>query len=234
MQLTVRDAAALLEQPEHRIYEWVDAEEIPFYRVNDQVRFNRTELLEWATSRRLAVSLQAFQAAGQEDEAMPSLASALRLGGVHAGVAGADRKAVLRAVVSRMPLPAEEDRELLLAVLLGRESLGAMTIGQGIAIPHVRNPIVLDGAAASMTLCYLERAVDFGASDGQPIHTIFSIVSATIRGHLQLLAKLSWALSSADFRAVLDRRAAPEVVIVAAEAVEASFRARSPKGRATP
>jgi len=226
MQLTVRDAAALLGQSEQRIYQWVNAEEIPFYRVSDQVRFNRTELLEWATSRRIAVSLEAFQAAGHDDDPMPSLADALRLGGVHAGVPGADRREVLAAVVARMPLPTDEDRELLLAVLLGRESLGAMTIGEGIAIPHVRNPIVLDGAAASVTLCYLERLVDFSAIDGKPIHTLFSIVSATIRGHLQLLAKLSWALANPDFRAALGRRAPAAEVVAAAEAVEASFRAR--------
>ena len=53
---------------------------------------------------------------------------------------------MLRAVVARMPLADEGDRELLLDVLLAREAMGSTGVGDGIAIPHVRNPVVLDGA----------------------------------------------------------------------------------------
>src|SRR5213076_3370625 len=50
---------------------------------------------------------------------------------------------------SVMPLPAQVDRELLLGMLLAREALQSTGIGDGIAIPHVRNPIVLHVAHPS-------------------------------------------------------------------------------------
>lgn len=230
MQLTLKQAAALLAVPEHRIYEWVDDEEIPFYRIADQLRFDRTALVEWAMERRMPVSMSSFQAAGQNGDIMPDLADALRRGGIHAGVGGTDPESVLRAVVARMPLPDAAERELLLGVLLGREALGAMTIGDGIAIPHVRNPVVLDGAPASLTLCFLDRPIDFAAADGKPVHTVFSIISATIRGHLQLLAKLSWALSDPAFHEALARRADAAAVIAAAARIDASFTGRPRPG----
>jgi PTS system nitrogen regulatory IIA component len=72
-------------------------------------------------------------------------------------------------------------------------------------------------------LCFLEKPVEYGAVDGQPVHTIFSLVSPTIKSHLQLLAKLSWALHDQSFRdAVLRRAKAPEI-LAEAQRVESTF-----------
>ena len=68
-----------------------------------------------------------------------------------------------------MKLPDDVDREFLYQVLLAREALGSTGIGDGIAIPHVRNPIVLHLSRPTVTLCFLEQPVDFGALDGQPV-----------------------------------------------------------------
>ena len=58
--LTVRDAAKLLLTAEGQIYRWIDDGDIPFQKVNEQIRFHRAELLEWATARRLPVSVEMF------------------------------------------------------------------------------------------------------------------------------------------------------------------------------
>jgi PTS system nitrogen regulatory IIA component len=207
MQLTIREASKLLKTPERQIYRWIDDGEIPFSRVNDQIRFNQAELLEWATSRRMPIAEGIFRDAEGNGGPPPRLDNALALGGVHHGVKGADRDAVVRAVVEQMPVGPEVDREFLVQVLVAREVAGSTAVGEGIAIPHVRSPVVLNGAPASITLCTLAAPVDFGAPDGQPIHTVFAIVSPTIPAHLQLLAKLAAALHDADFKAAVLRRA---------------------------
>lgn len=50
MRLSVKDVAGLLKVSEKTIYRWIKQETIPCYRVNEQFRFNRSELLEWATA----------------------------------------------------------------------------------------------------------------------------------------------------------------------------------------
>ena len=52
---------------------------------------------------------------------------------------------MLRAVVERMALPDPADRDLVVQVLLAREQLGSSAVGDGIAIPHVRSPLVFQG-----------------------------------------------------------------------------------------
>jgi nitrogen PTS system EIIA component len=61
MQLTVRDAAKLLSVSEKTVYRWINQGDLPAYRVNEQYRFNRAELLEWATARKINVSVEIFE-----------------------------------------------------------------------------------------------------------------------------------------------------------------------------
>ena len=215
MHFTVRDAAKLLQTTEKQIYGWVDEGDIPFETVNEQVRFNRSELLEWATLRRLPIAPDAFRESIPEDEPpLPSLAEALAAGGVHR-VDAKDREGVLRQVVAAMPLKEQADRELLFQVLIAREGMGSTAVGDGIAIPHVRAPAVFHQVPVSITLCYLDNPVDFAAPDGRPVHTLFSIVSPNIRGHLELLAKLAAALHEPGFKAALGRRAGADELLAA-------------------
>ena len=46
MQLGVREAARLLGVSEKTIYRWIKEGRLPAYRINEQHRFNRAELLE--------------------------------------------------------------------------------------------------------------------------------------------------------------------------------------------
>jgi PTS system nitrogen regulatory IIA component len=222
MLLTVREAAKLLRATERQVYQWVDAGDIPFQRVRDQVRFNRTDLLEWATSRQLGVSLSAFGAGLGVDDHASRLAEALRLGGVHRNVEASDREAALRAVVQRTPTPPNLDRELVLEVLLAREASSSTAIGDGIAIPHVRQPIVAAGAPAAVSVSYLRSPIAFGSPDGKPVDTVILIVSPTVRTHLQLLAQLARALQDSAFRAALARRAPVEELVAQAVRLDAS------------
>jgi PTS system nitrogen regulatory IIA component len=219
MKVTVREAARLLSVSEGQVYRWVESGEIPCSVVNHQPLFSRAELLEWATARRLPVSVALFEPATESGVSV-RLADALARGGVHHGVPGSDRASVLRAVVERLPVADEEDRQILLQVLLAREALGSTAVGDGIAIPHVRSPLVFPGAAGVMAVCFLETPVAFGAPDGLPIHTIFALLSPTIRGHLQLLSRLSFALHDQRFKAVVLRRATCEEIVAEAQRLD--------------
>jgi PTS system nitrogen regulatory IIA component len=224
MKLNVREAAKILAVSESQLYRWVEAGEIPCVLVNHQPVFSPAELLEWATARRLPVSVRLFENRDEENGARPPrLADALAVGGVHHGVKGGDRESVLRAVVERLPLADPGDREMLWQILLAREALGSTGIGDGIAIPHVRSPLVFPGTPVSATLCFLETPVAFAAIDSQPVHTIFAIVSNTIRGHLQLLSRLSLALLDPGFKAAVQRRASGAEIIEEARRLDVTL-----------
>jgi PTS system nitrogen regulatory IIA component len=223
MRLTVRDAAKLLKVSEKTVYRWINQRTVPAYLINGQYRFNRAELLEWATSRRIKVSVDILAEPESTCEPCPGLVEALDAGGVFYRVEGHDRESALRAVVDVMRLPDEVDRDFLLRGLMAREALGSTGIGGGFAIPHVRSPIVLHVPRPSITLCFLEQPIDFAALDGQPARVLFTVISPTIRAHLSLMAHLAFALRDAAFKDTVLREASREEIFREARRVEASF-----------
>jgi PTS system nitrogen regulatory IIA component len=228
MQLSVRDAARILNVSEKTIYRWIGQGSLPAYRVNEQYRFHRAELLEWATSRRINVSPEIFHEPETNAAPLPGIADALQAGGVFYRVGGSDRESVLRSIVEIMRLPDAVDRDFLVKVLLAREDLGSTGIGDGIAIPHVRNPIVLHVATPTITLCFLERPVDFRAIDGKPVVALFTLVSPTVRAHLHLLSRLAFVLRDPATKGLIERQASRDEILARVREVEGSLRDSAP------
>jgi PTS system nitrogen regulatory IIA component len=213
MNLSVRDAARLLDVSEKTIYRWIKQQSIPAYRIQDQYRFNRVEILEWATSRRLRVSSEILEEPEATGQPVPSLAEAMEAGGVHYRVSGFDKESVLGEVVRLLRLPAEVDLEFLLRVLLAREAIASTAVGDGVAIPHVRNPVVLHIDRPAIALCFLEQPIEYGALDGLPVHTLLVIISPTTRAHLHLMSKLSFALRDRGVRRALTNQDSRQAIL---------------------
>jgi PTS system nitrogen regulatory IIA component len=224
MQLTVRDVSDLFKVSEKTVYRWVNQGILPAYRVNEQYRFNRAELLEWATTRKMNVSAELFDEPESDATPIPGLVEALQAGGIFYRLGGTDKESALRSVVEHMRLPDEVDREFVLRVLLARERLQSTGIGDGIAIPHVRNPIVLHVSRPMIMLCFMDRVIDFDALDGKPVFALFSLISPTVRAHLRMLSRLAFALNDAGFKHAVLQQAARDEILGEARRVEANLR----------
>ncbi len=220
MMLNVREVARLLAVSEKTLYRWIARGEIPAYKVGEVYRFNRVDLMEWATQRKIKVDPSLFVEPTAPAENLPALHAALQAGGIHYQVPGPDKAAVLQAIVRQLPLPDSVDRKFLLDALLARENLGTTAIGDGLAIPHVRNPLVVHVDKPMLALCFLEHPVDFAALDGRPVHTIFLLLTPAIRAHLHLLSRLSYALHAQEVRPLLDRRAPAAEILEAVSAFD--------------
>ena len=215
MQISVKEAAMMLNVSESALYRWIDHSEIPFYKINDTYRFNRSELLEWATSRGMQISPDMFSEGIDDAPELPLLSDALRAGTVMYDVPGNTNGEVLKSIVDRLTLPPEADRQYLYQILVAREALGSTGIGKGIAIPHVRNPVVLQVSEPSVTLCFLEKPIDFKAIDGIPVSILFTIISPTVRSHLHLLSRIAFVLRDTAVQEALARRSSPEEILTA-------------------
>jgi PTS system nitrogen regulatory IIA component len=207
MQLTIREAASYLRVGEATVRRWISRRGLPVHRANERLYLNAIELWEWATERAIPVSRSLLEQAQRHPDRVPPLSDLLSAGGIHHDVGGRDKASVLREIVQRLPLPDEIDREFLATTLEAREAMGSTGIGDGIAIPHVRNPILLHVTAPFVTLCLLRDPVDFDAVDGKPVHALFTVVSANVPGHLRILGQLGFVLHDAELRGLLVRRA---------------------------
>ena len=221
MQLTVRDVSKLLKVSEKTIYRWIKSGKLPAYRVSDQYRFSRPELLEWATARRVGISPEVLTEPRMDDATPASLLDAIKTGGIYYRIDGKDKRASLRSLVEVMKLPDEVDRDALLAALLAREELASTGIGQGVAIPHVRGPVVLHVEKPILSLGFLSEPIDFDAIDKKPVGALFFLICPTIRTHLHLLSRLSYVLQQESFMALIQQQTLREAIVQELGQIEA-------------
>ena len=227
MQLTVRAVSKLFNVSEKTVYRWIEQDDLPASLIDGHYGFNRGELVEWATARHISVPDELFKGTDNMVAALPSLAEALQAGGIFHRLKGTDKESVLRSAVDAMPLPQEADRHFLWQMLFARESLQSTGVGEGIAIPHVRNPMVLRVPSPLITLCFLDPPVDFGALDGKPVYALFLLISPSPRVHLHLLSRLAFALRDAGFKQQIAQRGMQEEILNAARRVEVNVLART-------
>jgi nitrogen PTS system EIIA component len=199
VKLSLKEVARILAVSENEVARWVREEHLPGLVVSGQLRFHANDLLEWATARHMSVPPELF-ANGHSGGPFGLLASALKRGGFLTRVPGTDKDSVLRAVVERVPFLSSVERQELGLLLMTREQGGTTAVGDGIAIPHSAQPLVVAGDEPSITVCYLDQPVDFGAADGLPVRVLFLLLATNIRNHLTLLAELAAALHNQSVR----------------------------------
>jgi len=206
MLLDPVEAAQALNVDEKTVVRWIRKDNLPAEFIQGDYQINPVDLLEWATERGIKVNPALYKMPGADDRPLPTLSQALQAGGIHHGFTGSDKETVLRNVVAVLDLPREIDPEFILQVLLAREAMGTTAVGDGIAIPHVRNPILVQLPVPKVALCFLAQPVEFGALDGKPVQILFTIISPTIRMHLHLLSKLAYCLREQHVRDTLGNK----------------------------
>jgi len=222
MQLNIREVSRLLKVSESRVKEWIRRGILRADRVNHEYLLHRSDLLERTSSREIDVAAEIFAGSEAGGAQATCLVDALRSGGIHYGLHGGDKPAVLRAIVDTLSLPPNVDRGSVSQLLLAREALGSTAIGEGIAIPHVRRPILVSGSCTAISLCFLDQPIDFAAPDDEPVFAIFLLITPTARTHLQMLSHLSFALHDSRLKAALARRAAPAEILAEFQRVESA------------
>jgi nitrogen PTS system EIIA component len=226
MMLDVKQVAKLLSVSEKTVYRWIAKKEIPAYKIGEGYRFNRVELLEWATANKISVSYQIFDETLETGNSMPSLTEAVNAGGIHFRIPGTDKNSVLASIVGIINLPDDIDKDYFLRALLARENLGTTAIGDGIAIPHVRNPIIFHVHKPMLALCFLEQAIEFNAVDGKPVDTVFTIVTHTVRSHLHILSRLSYALHQPHVRHIIKDSSSRQEILGTLAGFEETLKSR--------
>lgn len=224
MQLTIIEAARLLKVSDDVIYKWIREDDLPASRFGDCYHLNRVKVIEWAHENRIPVAVE-------NGHGLPTLEAALSIGGVHDGIQAKNKESVVQEILKVLPLGAGIDRDLLQQMILSREKQGSTAVGDGIAIPHARYPMLLGVSQPFVALCYLADPIEYGAPDGQPIFALFTLVSATVRDHLHLLSHLAMALHDENFRQLVEQRSGREKILGRIHELEDAKAHRPPAGK---
>ena len=206
MHYTIDEVSRLLHLPVSTVRRWIRQGSIPVYKDEGRYVFLEKDLRKWAGSHGIVLPGKSQQGFAEISAQDISLLSAMKRGGALYNTRGRDASEVLKSIVEAAPLDPSIDRHELFVRLLEREELSTTGIGHGVAIPHPRSPLKRGPAEPSITTCFPESPVDYGAIDAVPIFVLFLMLSPSPKIHLRLLAKLSHLLRDNAFSDFLKGR----------------------------
>jgi PTS system nitrogen regulatory IIA component len=151
-----------------------------------------------------------------------SLARLVERGGIFYHVPGTSPEKILTELIAR--LPEFSQGETLLKAVLEREALMSTGMGSGIALPHPRNPVITDEKKQFVAIAFPENPVDWKALDGNAVHTVMLIVSASARLHLHSLSKINFLCRQEKFLGLLQNRASRETIVNTIKEAEQTWR----------
>jgi len=91
-----------------------------------------------------------------------------------------------------------------------REALLSTGVGNGIAIPHPRDPIPTVAEPTVIVVGRAEKGIDFGAADSTPVSLFFLICSQTVQAHLNVLGRLAHLCTNENTTDGMKKTADPE------------------------
>ena len=208
MDLKLKEVAELLKVSEKTVYRWVKAGKIPCYRINHQYRFREDEIRAWAGGRQQGVGKISPAAVGPV-----SAAGMLERGGIYYRIGGGTMPEILTEAVGLLKLSPSLASGDLLQHLLKREEMAPTAVGNGVAFPHPRHPLLENPADESISICFLENPLPDYALDATPIHTLIIVLSAVQQRHLRILAALTHICRQDEFiRLLRDRAPRAEII----------------------
>jgi nitrogen PTS system EIIA component len=199
--LTLAETAEYLKVAEKTVQRLIGAHKIPCTRVGNQWRFIKSILDEW-----LMESMQ------DKKKTKENISQMIESGEVDYSLSRLLLETIIplspgnrREILSQLAAPLIS-QELIknpigyLNKLEDRENMISTAIGEGIAIPHIRNPRENDQSEPRIVVGISQEGVDFQAIDNQPVHLFFLVHTSSETVHLRILSRLTTLLKKDGFK----------------------------------
>ncbi|GHV33731.1 hypothetical protein AGMMS4952_25890 [Spirochaetia bacterium] len=153
----------------------------------------------------------------------PGLIELVKRGGDFRTIPGASSQEYLTNLLKTIELPPKVNRKALLSAVLEREALMTTAVGNGIALPHPRNPVITDPAEQFVCISFPEQELNWEALDGKPVHTVILIISASPKMHLHTISRINFFCQQESFRMQLRSRASAAEILKTIEETERNW-----------
>ncbi len=136
-----------------------------------------------------------------------NLAELIHKGGVFKDVEGSSPEEIYGKITGMMSLPVGLSAETVCKALCDREKIMSTAVGNGIALPHARIPLLKDEDDQRICVVYLKNPIDMRAPDERKVFVMFVILSANQRSHLNVLSELVQLFQQKEFKNLLEKNA---------------------------
>ena len=135
------------------------------------------------------------------------IATLIHRGGILYDVEGRTPQSIYAKVSRMIDLPQDMSADQVYEALCARENVLSTAVGNGIALPHARAPIMKSEEDQRICVVYLKEPINMGAPDDKPVTTMFVLLTYNSQVHLKVLSSLAGLFRNSRFREALNNRA---------------------------
>ncbi len=201
MILTLKELADYLRVSERTITEMVDSGHLQGARIGGQWRFNSSQIdaLFFPQNSSAEIPPPPVWAPASSHQGI-TLSRVMNMDRMVMDMKATDVEGVVKELADvRLLKGLILDLQNLQTTLLAREKLLSTAVGNGLALPHPRDPVTTLRAPAIIVFGRSVDGVEYGASDGEPVHLFFMLCSQNIEMHLHLMGRLAHLLRHEEF-----------------------------------
>jgi PTS system nitrogen regulatory IIA component len=189
------------------------------------VLFDRALVMEWAAAHGLATRAGFLTPQTSAISTGCQLEPLLRAGGIWRDVPAAAMPDRLGKVIAALPGATAPVRQLLAQRLRAPGGITWAAIGGGFALPHLSSRVALGRDSGTVALLLLRDSMLEAepTPDNLPVTRLFFFIAPSPRAHLDLLGRLTRALTQGDLRDLAANHAADADIFAAAAAADAAL-----------
>lgn len=140
------------------------------------------------------------------------VAELIHRGGIFTDIEGDTPIEIYEKLSKMINLPDGITSEQVYNALSAREGVLSTAVGNGIALPHARTPIMKTDDSQMIVVVYLKKPLEMKAPDERAVTTMFVLLTANSQVHLKILSTLAGLFRSARFRKALEDKAGEETL----------------------
>ena len=141
-----------------------------------------------------------------EGEIEVDLAQLIHRGGVFKNVEGSTPQEIYAKVCKMIDLPDGMSSDTVYNALCAREAVLSTAVGNGIALPHARSPIMRTEEEQRICVVYLKNPIDMKAPDEREVFVMFILLAHNSQIHLKVLSSLAGLFRDSKFKKALELR----------------------------
>lgn len=211
--MTLTEIADYLKLSDKTILKMVKNQEIPCAKIANQWRFLRPLIEDWLLAKMNVIPQNDLSKLIEQEYELVPLS---RLTSVPLIVNLPENITKTTAIQNLTDHAFDQkiisNKQAVFQKLIEREDMISTGIGNSFAIPHMRTPSTHVQNGPKVIIGISKQGIDYEASDNNPVHLLFLILTDSEIVHLRVLAKLTIMLRDKQTAAALRKASTPQKV----------------------
>jgi PTS system nitrogen regulatory IIA component len=220
--MTIEELAQYLKVPQETITRMVQRGEIPFVKIESQLRFMKALIDDWLLARMKERPKPAVVRVLEQGEVVLPLSRIVRpeyiLLRMEPGTVESALEQLVGPLVRTGVIPDGED---YIRLLKEREDMASTALSNGVALPHARYPSLCDATEQAVVTGICREGMFFNALDRKKTRLFFLVCTDSDIVHLKIMSKLAYLIKDREtIERLIDSKNEHEILSILSEADE--------------